>query len=120
MRSSNPRSRSRRHFTRDDRRRLVDAWRRSGLTQTQFANEHGIGPSYLSRWKKEFPESDVTGEAGPAPLPVHVIGVERGDVAAVQEPFEVRLPSGVALSIPPRFDRASLEALLAVLEFARC
>ena len=107
--------RRRRHFTRDDRRLLVEAWRRSGMSQGRFAREHGLCASYLSRWKKEFSEdSEAAGfveviAKPPSIRPPSITGA-----------FRVRLPSGIEVEVPPDFDSSTLQRLISSLEGSRC
>jgi len=107
----------RRRFTPDDRRRLVSAWRRSGLSQCQFGREHGIAASYLSRWKVEFPEDEPE---APTLVPVQVLGSNPGSPATSGGMFEVRLPSGIEVAVPARFDESALRRLLGLLGTPSC
>ncbi len=65
------------------RRRWAKRWVDSGLTQRQFAAEHGLTAGSLSRWAREFSgvvEAEVAGEfveVGPAELPREVSVVLR-------------------------------------------
>lgn len=109
--------RPRRHFTRDDRRRLVDAWRHSGCSQTQFAREHGITASHLSRWRLEFPENE-SGVAGPMLLEVFAESSTTRRAPPCE--FQVRLPSGIEVAIPADFDGDALHRLIATLMALPC
>lgn len=108
--------RTRQRFSKEVRRRLVEAFRRSGLSQGRFARDRGIPASSLSRWKRELPELDPTPEA--ALLPVRLIdaGGGRGGPCV----FEVRLSGGVEVAVPRGFDRASLAELVGLLGGSRC
>lgn len=83
-----------------ERTRLVEAWRRSGLSQSAFARRSGLSPSTLSNWvrctERHFVEV-VVEEHGTAPE--LVVEMPRGEV--------VRVPSG--------FDSDDLQRLVAIL-----
>lgn len=113
MRSRGKR-RSRRRFTRDDRQRLVSAWRRSGLSQSGFAREHGLDASYLSRWKAEFPDerTDL--------VVVDFVDDSPPTVPSVSTPFRLRHPTGIEVEVAYDFDPAALERLIASLDRSRC
>ena len=118
MRKRAGKVRRRRYFSPDDRRRFVEAWRRSGLSQLEFGKRNGIHGTLLTRWKREFPET----AKGPAPalVPVRLVEGPSRDDPVNAGGFDLRLPSGVALAIPAQFDRESLAALLDVLGRAGC
>lgn len=119
-RTSGSTRRRRRHFTREDRRLLVEAWRRSGMSQGRFAREHGLCASYLSRWKTEFPAASES-EASETPAFIEVVAKPPSiRLAATTSTFEVRLPSGIEVAVPADFDGAALRRLISSLEGARC
>lgn len=106
--------RSRRRFSSHEKRELVRAWRASGESQNRFAHDHGIAPSYLSRWsRKDDPDEES-----------RLIAVRVTDTSVVTSDssagFEVRLPSGAEISVPRGFDAASLTSLLSALRVAGC
>jgi len=72
-----------RHHTPEERRAHVDAWRRSGQTQTAYAHHLGISPQTLSRW--------ATHERWPLPAFV--------EVPMVHERVVSDRPSPVSLTI---------------------
>jgi transposase-like protein len=57
-----------RRFSDAERRRFVEARRKSGLSQSDFARRAGIAQAYVSRWNRE----QTTSEA-PAASPVAVL-----------------------------------------------
>ncbi len=82
------------------RRKLVGAFRASGLSQTRFSKRHGMSTTTLGRWLREFPEGaafvEVTAPSLTAEL---VLEFDRG--------FRVRLP--------PCFDADEVRRLVAAL-----
>lgn len=60
----------------DEKRRLLDAWKKSGLSARAFENREGLKASCLWRWRRTIGEHAVVREAKPRPAitfaPVHV------------------------------------------------
>ena len=81
-----------------DGRLAVRAWRESGLSGQQFADEHGFNPQRLFWWKKRLQdERDAVG-VGEQPVrfvAAEVVGREGLSRAAVV----VRGPGGVAVEV---------------------
>jgi hypothetical protein len=101
---------------------LVSEWRRSGRRSKEFAAERGVNAGTLLWWS-----SKLRGERGGrrsarsrrtsgravrfAELPIVEL---RGGLN--DDRFELELSAGRRLRIPPGFDSAALERLLAVLK----
>jgi transposase-like protein len=83
-----------------ERTRLVEAWQRSGLSQSAFARRCGLPPSTLSNWVRctetHFVEV-VVEEHSPAPELV------------------VEMPRGEVVRVPAGFDGEDLQRLVAIL-----
>jgi hypothetical protein len=108
--------------TRAQWRRLVEGWRDSGLTQSQYCARHRISVASLRRWRDVFDrESEVGAGAASA----------RADGAIRLLPVEVREPALAAgggtplalvigerlrVEIAPGFDAPTLRRLVAVLQ----
>jgi len=62
--------RTRRRRTPQQRAELLTQYRRSGLTQRDFVQSHGLGLSTLTKWLREEPLSDVkpSGRNGAVPF----------------------------------------------------
>jgi transposase-like protein len=60
----------------DEKLRLLEAWRKSGLSAHAFERREGLKKSCLWRWKRTVGEQAVSSEAKPRPAitfaPVHV------------------------------------------------
>ncbi|MCB9492258.1 MAG: transposase [Dehalococcoidia bacterium] len=104
-------------YSREDRRRVVGAWRQSGLSQNRFAKEIGVDASSLSRWKSEFPSD---GEPGSALMRVEVVEEPMPLRRRPFDAFRLRLVSGIEIAVPPDFDGAALQRLVATLERSPC
>ena len=106
-----------RRFTPDERRRVVAAYKRAGLSRSRFCEEAGICTATLVRWLAEAEAHELR----PAPLvPVTIVDELPAPRVRDSGRFEVRLPSGVEIAVPSRFDRASLESLLHAVRAATC
>lgn len=57
-----------RHYTPDERSRLISEWRISGKTRKAFAQEHGVSAASLATWKKRV-------DASAAPVKFHPLVV---------------------------------------------
>jgi hypothetical protein len=124
--------------------RRVDEWRRSSLSVTDFARQHGFASSTWLKWRKILGGDQATStavRASAAPgrsIPVMspqaetrphldhcgapvtfielpVLPESRSNVG-YGVPFEVGLRSGRRLQVPATFDPDALERLLSILE----
>jgi transposase-like protein len=99
----------------------IERWRDSGLSADQFAAELGINAGTLRYWKYHLGK-EARGVSASARKPERVKASDLVEmpapVAAVAGPavFELELGAERKLRIPPQFDAAALERLLAVLE----
>lgn len=88
-------------------RALIGQWERSGESMVEFAVRHGVNPHTFGWWRRELRRQAVRDE------PVELVEVSLGETASG---FEVRLPNGVVVHVPARFDETALRRLLGVLE----
>jgi hypothetical protein len=96
---------------REEWRRLVARWERSGHTAAAFAADAGLNVRTLQFWKYALAREATTAGAG------SVKGiVELRSVGWSDQRFELELPGGRRLRVPPAFDGDALKRLLAVLE----
>lgn len=80
----------RKQATRTEREQILDDYRRSGLTQREFALRAGIALSTLQRWLGEAGKSKVNSQ-GPAFIPVaNLLSESSGSVCN-----RLRLPGGM-------------------------
>ena len=94
----------------------IQRWQASGLTAREFAQREGLRAQSLVWWKWKL-GSAVSDSAVSAPttfLAVRVI-----DSSPARAPagagFEVEFPNGRVVRVPPSFDDATLERLLAIV-----
>jgi hypothetical protein len=99
-------------------RRMVQQWRRSGLSVRAFCKQHGLSQPSFYAWRRTLAAREA---ALPAFVPVEVLPEPRAlfpsDSAACG--LELLLAGGRLLRIGPGFDGPTLRRLLAVLEEGR-
>lgn len=68
---------TRRRWSREEKRAIVAEAARTTTSVSAVARRHGLAPSLLFRWRREFAEADETGEpaATPAFIPVVPLGL---------------------------------------------
>jgi transposase len=91
--------------TRDEWRRRIRDFDRSGLSARDYAAQIGVSAKSISRWRARF-----RGEPKPTFVEVHATAAAGG--------FEVELVSGRRVRVPEQFDDDALARLIAVLEGA--
>jgi transposase-like protein len=101
-------------WTAQDARTALAALERSGKSVREFAKQHGLDPQRFWSWRRRVAGGDHT--------TFRELIVRQSAPMARQEersPFEIRLPSGVVICVPPTFDSAALGRLLEVVAQAR-
>jgi hypothetical protein len=104
-------------LTEKDARALLAEQARSGLTLPDFARSKGLSPQRLFWWRTKFARQ----KAPPAPptfVPVAVAPPPAARAAGTAA-FELVLPHGGTVRIPPDFAPDALARLLRVLAEAR-
>lgn len=89
-------------------RHHVEALARSGKTVPAYANEHGIKPDTLYRWRRRFRSAGATTTAPPSPRLASVS-------IAVASSCELVLRDGLVLRFPVTLPAATLRAWLEAL-----
>jgi transposase-like protein len=99
---------SRHRFSAAERARILAAYRRSDLTQQEFAAQAGIGYSTLTRWLRQAgepaPAAQKRGEFVPVP---NLLAS-----APVVPAYRLCWANGLNLELARGFDAAELERLL--------
>ena len=99
---------------RDEWRRRVRQWKRSGLSAREFSERAGIRAATLSYWKWRLAREERE-SGGSSKRSVQAALVELSPVAMTDDRIELELPGGSKLRIPATFDAQALGRLLAVL-----
>lgn len=119
-------------------RALLEAWRRSGLSQTEFCRREGIARRGFSSWKARLAReagvvsaSSVSVPGRPPPrsafVPVRIVSTcpPRGEPKKGSPPdwdgeIEIALARGQLVRVRGRVDVQGLRQVLVLLEAARC
>lgn len=91
------RSRSRHHRTAAEKAQLVAAYQRSGLSQRDFALQHGLAPSNIGRWARQAQEAGTPTAAALVEVPNLLSPAHQG------HPYRVHFPRGLTLEIARGF-----------------
>jgi hypothetical protein len=93
-------------------RHWIGQWQHSGLSVRAFCARHDLALPSFYAWRRHIQQRDA---AAGTFLPVQVLCEDEPSPANT---FEVVLPRGRTLRVPPGFDAAALRQLLAVLDEA--
>jgi transposase len=108
----------RRYWRREDARKAVEAWQRSGETLAEFCRRRGLHPRRVRRWAKRL-EGALDPEPTPSSEPVRFHPVQLVSWRAPQDesrsPIEIVLGDGRLVRVPPGFSAADLTRVLQVL-----
>ena len=97
--------------------RLIARWEASGESAAVFASQAGTSASTLYRWQRELRKA--TGSERAESALAKIVEVRSTRVSTADDRFEVRLPDGRSVVVPPSFDADALTGLLHVLEAGR-
>lgn len=104
-------SRSRQYLTASEKAELVAAYQRSGLSQRDFAHQHGIAPSNIQRWVRQG--EAAARSAGPAALvEVPNLLAPRPGLGA----YRLHFPKGLQLEVARGFELEEVRALAQLLQ----
>ena len=101
-----------------ERRRWLDRYERSGLSQKAFCARHGLAPSTLTYWKRWERAAGTEQAASFVEVP-RSVGTVEGSLAA-DAAVLIELPGGVRLEFPQAADPKWLAALLRGLGRVGC
>ena len=87
---------------------VVARWRESGASQVAFSRTEGISRAALRRWIAEL-DAVPRAEGGPV-----LVEIGRGERPA-RDAFDLTLPDGVRIGVPPGFHGEDLARILHVL-----
>ena len=94
---------------------VLDAWRASGVTLSEFAREQGLDPKLLVRWRRRLEAAGAI-PARVAFHPVQLLGLPRSDSAIRDaDRIEIVLGDGCAVRVPQGFAAEDLSRVLDVV-----
>jgi transposase len=101
-------------------RRLLQQWRRSGLTIREFCADHEVSEPSFYAWRRTLAQLDERSAGSARPVPSDAKPPVFVPLRVVPEPagmaLEVVLGPGRLIRVPAGFDPATLRQLLAILE----
>jgi transposase-like protein len=98
----------RKHRTPAQREEILERYHRSGLSQNQFASHAGLSLATLNGWLRR-----ASAKKSPFPALVQIPNLLS---AAPIGAYRLRLPSGVALEVPPGFKLQEVSVLLQLVK----
>jgi len=88
----------------------IDSWKRSGLTQKAFCQQHGLGLASFRRWRAIAMREGKPAESSVVTfLPVNVVEPGAADLTVV-------INDSLRIEIPAGFDLATLRQVVQVLQ----
>jgi hypothetical protein len=101
----------RRYRTRAEKAKIVAAYKRSGLSQRDFAQQQRIAPSNIQRWVPQFPVSGkAAASVGLVELP-NLLGNRSGSGT-----YKLHFPKGLLLEVAPGFEVGEVRVLAQLLQ----
>ena len=97
-------------------RRVLQRWRRSGLTVRDFCSAQALAEASFYAWRRTIAERDQQATAG---IPPVFVPLRVTPPPAAASAFEVVLGNGRVVRVPAHFEPATLRQLLAVLDEER-
>ena len=90
----------------------IESWKRSGLTQKAFCQQHGLGLASFRRWRAiAMREGRPEGSSVVTFLPVNVVEPGTADLTVV-------INDSLRIEIPVGFDLATLRQVVQALQAA--
>lgn len=87
--------------------------RSSGLSVAQFCRDRQLNQASFYAWRRKLATARSTGSsAGTEERLSQFIPVSLVDSSAKPSCFELKLPNGIRLTVPPQFDSATLAELI--------
>lgn len=92
---------------------VLEAWRKSGLPLSRFAEEHGVSRSRLMRWRSRLKKKEP-------PIHFHPVRVIAQSDTEQEDTLELIVRGGRRVSVRRGFDAALLEELVRLVESWPC
>jgi transposase len=112
----------RRRWSREEKQRVVAESARPDRTVSQVARAHGVAANLLFTWRRQFLAAAVAGDdTSPSFVPVRLTAEDPAAAElqavspAVPARLEIRLPSGIVVSVIGEVAGESLRQVLAAL-----
>jgi transposase len=108
----------RRRWSREEKLRIVAESARADRTASQVARTHGIAAGQLFTWRRQLLAAaigDCAGESGFVPVRITTDAVAGPSPTSVAQPIEIRLPSGIVISVGSAVEVEALRRVLTAL-----
>jgi transposase len=108
----------RRRWSREEKLRMVAESARPDRTVSQVARAHGIAPGQLFTWRRQLLAAaigDCEGKNGFVPVRITADAVAAASSTSVAQPIEIRLPSGIVISVGGAVEVEALRRVLTAL-----
>jgi hypothetical protein len=97
-----------------EREKHIQEWKKSGLSKTAYAKQHGINRTTFYRW---FRERRTTDDASDGFIEITMNGWKTEDTRTFFGPgVELHLPNGYRLTVSKGFDTETFTTILNLLE----
>ena len=114
MKNNNPGFRSRQHHTPQQRAELLTRYRRSGLSQRDFVQSHGLGLSTLTKWLREERRTGVKPPERNGSVPFQEVNLSP-QFGTANWAAEVAMADGTVLRLSAQAAAAWVTSLLQAL-----
>lgn len=107
----------RRRWSREEKLRILAESARPDCTASQVARTHGIAPSQLFTWRRQFLAAaidDCDAESGFVPVRITADPIAAAPTNT-EQPINIRLPSGVVISVGNAVEVEALRRVLMAL-----
>ena len=101
----------RRHRTRAEKAKIVAAYKHSGLSQRDFALQHGIAASNIQRWAGQFPASAKPAHPAKLVEVPNLIATRPGPGA-----YRLHFAQGLQLEVGRGFETGEVRVLAQLLQ----
>lgn len=105
-----PKPSSRQYRTRAEKAKIVAAYKHSGLSQRDFALQHGIAASNIQRWVGQFPASAKPPHPAALVEVPNLLAPRPGPGA-----YRLHFPKGLLLEVAHGFEAREVRALVQLL-----
>ena len=101
-------------------RQLLQDWKTSGLSRSQFCRTRQLSVNTFDFWRKELARRDAAPASPSLPPAPPARPVLLPITITSSAPLKIHLLNGTRITVPPGFDLQHLQAVLQILEGKSC